>query len=509
MQGSKFIAGTLGFLVGVLLCSFVSVPLLVALGLVVAASLFTFVRFYVSEQYAVSPPVIIFLVMCGFGVVRYDTFNQKPDEDLLSHAESRIGLVGTIVREPDEREKNTLVTLGDISLGIAGDGDLVSGRILIRAPRYPHLLYGDRVAVSGILKVPEPFETDGGRQFDYPAYLAKDGIHFVMNSPRIERIGVGQGSAILATLIEFKQSFLSRIRRFIPAPEEGLLAGIIFGEQGGINKTLSDDFRKSGLVHVVVLSGYNLSVVADWIMKAVAFLPRIAGLSLGAFGIVVYTLMAGASATAVRASLMALLVILAQGTRRKYDVTRALIIAGLMMVCANPKVLVFDRSFQLSFLATIAVIYVAPLFEKKFSLIPEKYGFRGIIATTIATQVIVLPYLLYTSGTLSLLSLPANILVLPLVPATMFVGFLTGVLGFISSVIAVPIALLATSFLSWIIGVAEYVASLPLSGIVIPAFPFAWCVAVYVMMAIVIVRARGKGMGFRVEADSRVEAIGQ
>jgi competence protein ComEC len=158
-------------------------------------------------------------------------------------------------------------------------------------------------------------------------------------------------------------------------------------------------------------------------------------------------------------------------------------------------VLVFDRSFQLSFLATIAVIYVSPLFEKKLLFIPERLGVRGIIATTIATQITVLPFLLYTSGTLSVLSLPANILVLPVVPAAMFAGFATGVLGFISATLTMPLALITTALHSWIIAVAHYFASAPLSGIIIPAFPFAWVIAAYVVLGIVVYRAHGKQGG--------------
>lgn len=493
MAGKLFSFASFGFLLGVCTRSFVAAhpvyPLIVLAvllcGLVVA-------RFKTRQFGSTFVCGLALVSSFCFGAVWYSVFDEKIDDRLLSRVGFRVGLEGVVAVEPDVRPQGVMLRLSDVILFDGEEKIPVTGAILLRVPQYPVFAYGDVLSVSGVLKLPEPFSVGEGRVFDYPAYLAKDGIFSVMNSPTITTRATGQGNILFSLLIRAKQSFLSILGRLIQAPEDGLLAGILFGDQRGISKQMNESFRQSGLVHVVVLSGYNLSVVADWIMRATAFLPHAFGLSFGAIGIILYTLMAGASATAVRASIMALLVVLARGVRRQYDVSRALILAGVVMVAVNPKVLVFDRSFQLSFLATIAVIYISPLVEKYFFFVTERLGLRGIIASTIATQFTVLPFLLYTAGTLSVFSLPANVLALPAVPASMFLGACAGILGLFSILIASPVGMLTQWFLSWIIGVSHFFSSLPLSNIVFPAFPFSWVIASYAALFFVVVHLRRK-----------------
>jgi competence protein ComEC len=480
--------GAGGFVLGVLAGSFIAIPPLYSLVIGVVIFLFSFsVRYFGKHKDRILIGGIFFVVFFSLGTVRFSTTKGVPNETLTSFENRRIGLVGTIVREPDERLSGTLLTLDNLSFGVDGLGKSLEGRVLVRSPKYPAYVYGDRVSVSGIVEKPKAFETGEGRMFDYEGYLDRFGISHVINRPVIERIGEGEGNPIIALLLAFKRTLLQSSARVIPAPQSELLGGIIFGSQRGMPEETILEFRRAGLVHVVVLSGYNLSVVADWIMRIAHVLPRTLGLSLGALSIVLYALMAGASATAVRASVMALLVIFAQASRRTYNVSRALVVAGVAMIAVNPKVLVFDRSFQLSFLATIAVIYVSPLIEPTLTFITERLGMRAIVSSTLATNILVLPLILYMSGMFPLLSLPANVLVLPLVPAAMLFGMVTSVVGLFGGSLAIPFGFITNLFLSWIIMVASWFGR-ETFVITLPAFPVAWVIAVYVGMAIIIVR---------------------
>jgi len=181
---------------------------------------------------------------------------------------------------------------------------------------------------------------------------------------------------------------------------------------------------------------------------------------------------------------MALIVILAQVTRRNYQAGRALIVAGLIMVIINPKILIFDISFELSFLATIAIIYVSPILKNKFIFITEKFGLRDIISGTISAQILVLPLILYKMGLLSLVALPANILVLAFIPATMLFGFITGVLGFIWLPLSLPFAWISWTILAYIITVSEFFANLPFSSVNISWFSAGVMTFCYIMIAI-------------------------
>ena len=176
---------------------------------------------------------------------------------------------------------------------------------------------------------------------------------------------------------------------------------------------------------------------------------------------------------------MAILALIARATGRNYDVLRALILAGIFMILLNPYVLVFDVSFQLSFLATIGVIFLAPRIEKYFTWITKKFQLRDIVSVTCAAYIFVFPFILYKMGNLSLVALPANVLILPFIPFTMLLGFITGGLGFIWYIFAVPAGFLSYIFLHYELLVINFFASLPFASFAIPNFPLIITLAIY------------------------------
>jgi len=188
----------------------------------------------------------------------------------------------------------------------------------------------------------------------------------------------------------------------------------------------------------------------------------------------------------VRAAIMVLTVIAAKMLGRKYSAPRALLLAGTVMLIHNPKILVFDASFQLSFLATLALIYVVPVVEKYLEFITERWELRMTVTTTIATQVTVLPLLVYSVGDFSLVSLPANVLVLLIIPYTMLLGFLAAVSAYIGALVAMPLSYLAYILLWWILGVSSFLGNLPFATIAVPHVS-AWMVILVYLVLITFV----------------------
>lgn len=276
--------------------------------------------------------------------------------------------------------------------------------------------------------------------------------------------------------------------RVIPEPHSAFMGGLTVGARKSIPKDLQDDFRKTGVIHIIVLSGYNITIVSDTIMRFSSFLPRMFGVTLGVLGIILFSIMTGASATVVRASLMALLVILARVTGRFYEMSWALFVTGFLMVFQNPKILRFDSSFQLSFLATLSLIYLEPYFEKRFQFITKKFKLREIVSSTCATQIFVLPLILYKMGLFSAVSLPVNLLILTFVPATMFFGFITGGIGIFSSILSVPFGWLSYALTQYELWIVKIFASLPFASKTISNFPLWLMLLVYIIYAIIILK---------------------
>jgi competence protein ComEC len=367
----------------------------------------------------------------------------------------------------------------------------VTTKVLLVTDRGPRFQYGDRLRFYGKLRRPQNFKDEATlREVNYVAHLAKDGVHYEMFRPQIEVLARGEGNPLIQKLFSFKQAIIANINALIPQPQSALLAGLIVGAKQSLGKKLLDDFRAVGVIHIVVLSGYNITIIARFIEWLFSFLSRNKRTFLSVAVIILFAIMVGASATVVRASIMALLVILARTTGRLYAVTRALLIAGFFMLLHNPKILVFDTSFQLSFLATVGLIYVSPIIEPRVKWITEWWNMREIAVATIATQVFVLPFLLYKTGVLSIVSLPANLLILSAIPATMLFGFIAGMAGFAAAALAAPFAFLSYALLSYELLVVEWLARLPFASVTLAAFPFWLTLLLYAAYGVIIWRLR-------------------
>ncbi len=420
-----------------------------------------------------------FLVSVGLGIVRLDARETTlRTHDLARHIGEEIQIEGRIVDEPDEREASTKLTVNVESIGSRA----AKGSILLTTNVHPRYEYGERLSITGILQEPGTFETDDGSYFDYGSYLRTRGITHVMYRPALERVGEGEGNKIAAGLFAIKQAFLESVGRILPEPQAGLLNGLLLGVKKALPEDVTEMFQRVGIIHIVVLSGYNITIVAQSLMWTVSFLPRAVGLSVGAFSIVLFAIISGGSATAIRAALMALLVVLARATGRTYQITRALIIAGFVMLIVNPALLVFDTSFQLSFLATVGLIHLSPYFSKMFRFLPERLGIREIAASTVATQLIVLPLLLHSIPYLSFVALPANLLVLIIVPITMLFGFLAGAVGIFSSLLALPFAYISNALLSYILALASLLDAGAFTGSTIPRLSAGVVLTIYAFM---------------------------
>jgi competence protein ComEC len=407
--------------------------------------------------------------------------------------DTRVALEGVVAREPDVRDITKRLTVEVSYVGGVPVEDPV--RVLVVTDRFVAVSYGDVVAAEGKLTLPEAFETDTGRSFDYPGYLAKDGIGYQMSFADIEILG--SGNAVKSWLYTIKRWYVRGIGAVLPEPHASLAAGITVGEKRSLGEKLLDDFRETGIVHIVVLSGYNVTIIAESILRVLARLPSTIGLSVGGVAIVLFALMTGASASIVRASVMAAIALFARAVGRRYAIARALLLAVVGMVLWSPHILVFDPGFQLSVIATIGLIYVAPLLEAKLQRIPERFGFRSIVAATLGTQFTVLPLLLYQTGTLSIVSLPVNLLVLVTMPFAMLFSFIAGVLGGVFGSLALPLAAPAYALLSYAFLVVEWFASLPFAAVTVKSFSFAWVVVAYALM--------GGWLAWRYQRNTRPE----
>lgn len=418
-----------------------------------------------------SPQVPVILGACLLmGVLRVSVVEPVRTPLIDTLVGNQVTVHGILDDEVDAREGSARLTIA-VSKVVSGDREYeVSTQVVALVAPHPPVAYGDSVSVTGTLHLPEAFETDTGRLFNYPGYLAVSGVGYLLHFAYVEEVAPGPFS-VKRSLFALKEKYLDALALALSEPQAALAGGITVGDKRALGGPLLDAFRDSGIIHIVVLSGYNITIIIAFLLGLMLSWSRALRVGGGVCIIVLFVLMTGATATGVRAGIMAGIALLALVAYRRYDASRALAVAAVAMVLYNPRVLLFDPGFQLSAVATAGLLYVAPYTERRIMFVPNMFGLREIMATTIGTQLAVLPLLLFLMGEISLVAIIANVLVLPVVPLAMLLSFLAALSGAVAASFGVVVGYPAYLLLSWVILVAERSAAVPFattsSGIVI------------------------------------------
>lgn len=395
-----------------------------------------------------------------------------------SQLETILSEEGIVVREPDIRASSQ-------HLYVKVNNEL----LLVTTDRYVAVSYGDHITFTGKLTQPTSFETDLGRAFNYQGYLHARGVNYVVSFAKVTIKDSDKASVLLGNILQFKHLFMRNIEAVLPEPYAGLGEGLLLGVKQALGTDIEASFRTTGIIHIVVLSGYNIMLVVLFVMYLLAlFLPIRFRLVCGALSILLFAVLVGLSPTVMRASAMALLLLLSQATERTYVVLRALVLTGVFMLILNPYLLVYDVGFQFSFIATLGLIVVSPYLVSYVAFMPTWLKLREFLTATVATQIFITPILLYQIGQFSVVAIFVNLLVLPMVPVAMLLTFITGMVGFVNGTLSSLIGYLAYVSLVYIIYIAEVFAKLPFAAYIIPAFPFYVVVIVYLLYAYILWR---------------------
>ncbi|MGD8398484.1 MAG: ComEC/Rec2 family competence protein, partial [Anaerolineae bacterium] len=365
------------------------------------------------------------------GALRYQlAVPDLTDPDLVSqyNGAGRVTVEGVVVEYPDVGDTRTQLVLETEAVDVAGTVHPVHGRVLVYAPRYPAYVYGDRLRVSGELEAPQ-----ASPDFNYPGYLARQGIYSHVFSWEIEKVAGGEGAAWQAALFAVKDRAVAALGRLLPDPEAALLQGIVLGVEGSIPDALYEDFNATGTSHIIVISGANIAVIATLFAGLFgALLGKRRAYLLTLAGIAGYVLLVGADAPVARAGLMGALYVTARHTGRRATAYVSLFAAAAVLTAMTPTAL-WGAGFQLSFAATLSLCLFTPPLERRLRgrldgwLGPDRAAWAGRVLSealvgTIAAQILVLPLIAYHFGRVSPVSPLANLLIVPVQPPIMALG---------------------------------------------------------------------------------------
>ena len=493
----------LAFIGGIFLSSMFKIPQLLMLGnLIFGLILISALGKY--KKIAVFGFCLLFLVL---GIWRHQAEELKITKSILvkfNDNEKDITIIGMVFQEPDIREKSIKLIVSSEQLAANNKNIKVDEKFLITTSKYPEYEYGDRLKIIGKLESPAVFVPKSpkatgtlanngiGDDFNYKDYLKKDRIYSVMYFPEIEILDRRLGNPVTSTLLFFKNKFQTATQSFISPPQEGILEALVFGEEKNISQELKDKLNLTGTRHIAAVSGMNITIVSFIILSFALSLGlwRQQAFYFSIFILFLYILMIGAPSSAVRAGIMAFLLMAAQYFGRLSSASRAVVFAAALMLIFNPLLLTLDVGFQLSFLAILGLIYLQPIFFQYLRIIPDYklLPIRTTLSATLAAQIFVLPILIYNFGRISLISPITNILIVPFLAPLTILLFIFG----IGTILFQPVGFLlffpAWFSLAYIVKIVDYSSKIPFSSIIINDIHWLWLLFSYFSLAYIVWR---------------------
>jgi len=411
---------------------------------------------------------LLFLLL---GIVRHQAFKDKV---LSLPIEEEISFVGVVVSEPDIRENNIKLTLGEI--------DDIEEKILITVSKYPGYQYGDKLKVKGLLSLPVSFE-----DFNYPDYLAKDGIYYLSYNPEIELLESNKGNFIFSNIFKIKNKFREVISENFSISRSSILSAVILGDKRQLTEELKNKLNLAGVRHLTAISGMHVAILTSILMS---FLIGLGLWRKQAFWITLiiislFIILTGLQTSAIRAGIMGGFFLLAKYLGRQGFSIRTVLFAAAIMLFLNPLLLASDVGFQLSFLAVIGIILFTPSLENYLRKIPNRFQLRNVISMTLGAQIFTLPILIFNFGQISVVSPLANVLIVPLLPFIMIAGFIFVLLGVFWSPLAFILSIPSWIFLSYLILVVNWLSGLSFAAVLLDV---SWLgFTIYYLLVIILI----------------------
>jgi competence protein ComEC len=473
-----------------------SLWLILAGTIILISSVIFFLRILLSRSHSKlfkvpsSNLLLIFLSISTFllGAARYHFTIPFVDAHYISWYNDReyeVLVTGTLVSPPDERDTYTNLRVAVTGVDTGDETLTVHGLILARVAPGSDWHYGDVVRLRGYLKTPP-----SGEIFSYQDYLARQDIRAYMPDAEATLLPFAGGNPILRLVYDFKDQAVAHIYKIFPDPEAALLAGILLGNDNGLPDSLQQAYKNTGTAHIIAISGFNIAIIAGLFVALFSrFLGKRKGAVAAVVGILLYTVLVGATASVIRAAIMGTLAILARQLGRRQNGLNTLAFTAALMTVINPHVL-WDVGFQLSFAATLGLIlYAQPFEDWAVGLIarvtsPEKAKkIAGPIAAyllfTLAAQLTTLPIMAYQFGRVSLISVVANPFILPAQPAVMVLAGLALLLSFIYLPLGKLAAWAAWPFAAYTNRMVEFFNGFPHGLIVLGEFSLLFVVLFY------------------------------
>jgi competence protein ComEC len=398
-----------------------------------------------------------------------------------------VALRGAALSDPKRTEEGQQVLLSVSAVRRGGRWVPAEGTVLLKLPPYPAYSYGQRLEARGALQEPRGAQRPG--EFDYRAYLARRGIFALVDGPQVRVLPGAAGNGALRALLAFRGRCQAALLRALPEPQSSLAVGILLGLQASIPDDVYATFSATGTSHILVVSGWNMTILATMLAAGAERLRAGRWLTFGVTLAVIwtYSLFVGATPTVIRAALMASLAVFARSADRQSEPWTLLAVACWAMVAVDPNTL-WDLGFQLSAGATASLFAYGKGTERLLKRFPPmRWAALAFVCealtATLAAQILALPIILYNFGNLSIIAPVANVVLVPVVPYAMLLGTVALIGALVWPLLGQWLALGAYMVLAWLSEGARLLAGVPYAAVQIPPFPL-WALLAYYALVI-------------------------
>jgi len=379
-------------------------------------------------------------------------------------------ITGTIVSEPEESDSKTSFILKTIKI----NGSDTKGNVLVNySAEENNFFYGDIIEITGKFFRPDPPSTPG--TFDYKKYLFRKRIYALLSVYQKNDIRIigRQPSFIWQLSLKLRRQILYAYEKNLLPQQAAVLSGITIGEKSGLTNYIQKIFIDAGVMHVLVVSGSNVafvSVIFFWIFRNILRLKKKISLGILIPIILLYAMITGSNPPVLRATIMTLIVIFALLLSRNSDVYQGIFFAALVILIYNPLTL-FETGFQMSFAATIGIIYFFPIFREALKIykLPKFFNWLiSIFLVSFSAQIAIAPSLAYYFNKVSLIALVSNLVILPMIGISLGAGFALYLTSLIGTQLLFIVSKVTGGLVSVIIYLVDMFANIPYSTIRTP-----------------------------------------
>ncbi len=443
--------------------------------------------------------ILILFWLLGIVLINLHLRPHFPPNHILHYAgKGGLHVEGLLYRRPIQSPRGTKLYLKVENIYLPDALIKARGKVLISVKEYGgDLRYGDRIRFIAKLYHPRNFNNPGG--FNYRRFLACKGIWvtgYVKEHGGIATIARGKGNPFLQLIEAWRERIRILLEKSAPREVRGIMKALILGEREEIPKEVKEEFIVAGVAHIIAISGLHMGIIAlvifslaKWCLRwseTVALTLNIQKISALATipPLVLYTFIAGARISTVRAAIMIIIYMISILLDRQRNLFNTLAVAALVILLVSPTSL-YDVSFQLSFCAVLAILYLVPRFSE---LLPKPHPLllkkpspsqallshlKIFIFVSLTAMIGTWPLVAFYFNRVSFVGLLSNLIIVPLAGFVVILGLITSLAVLIWLPVSSLLVTLTSAFSSLILSMVGLFASIPhASHYVVTPTPF-------------------------------------